>query len=82
MWRRRQTSEGLAVEKLGVSSSNVKAIGYDANSQTLEVEFVNGRVYQYYGVPDHVHAEFMRAPSKGQFLHYQIKNQYAYSRVG
>ena len=52
------------------------------NSQTLEVEFVGGRVYQYYGVPDNMHEEIMRAPSKGQFLNYYIKNNYPYSRVG
>ena len=64
-----------------VSSSNVKAVGYDAGTQTLEVEFLNGGVYQYYGVPDQLHAQFMRAPSKGQFVHYYIKNRYPYSRV-
>ena len=51
-------------------------------TETLEVEFVNGRVYQYYGVPDQIHAQFMEAPSKGQFLNYYVKNHYPYSRVG
>jgi hypothetical protein len=64
-----------------VSSSNVRAVGYDAGTQTLEVEFLNGGVYQYYSVPEQVHVQFMRAASKGQFLHYYIKNRYPYSRV-
>ncbi len=65
-----------------VSSSNVSSIGYDAASQTLEVEFKDGSVYQYYNVPNGVYDAFMSAPSKGQFLAYQIKNVYPYSRVG
>ena len=65
-----------------VASSNISSIGYDTNTQTLEIEFVGGRVYQYYGVPDNMHEQIMQAPSKGQFLHYNIKNNYPYSRVG
>ena len=65
-----------------VASSNVCAIGYDAITQTLEVEFLGGRVYQYYGVPDNMHEQIMQAYSKGQFLNHYIKNSYPYSRVG
>ncbi len=72
----------MIVNRNLVSSSNVCSIGYDTSTQTLEVEFHSGGVYQYYGVPDHMHAQFMQASSKGKFLHYYIKNTYPYSRVG
>jgi hypothetical protein len=65
-----------------VASSNVAAVGYDEPSQTLEVEFTNGAVYQYYNVTQTLYEQFMQAASKGQFLAYQIKNSYPYSRVG
>ena len=64
-----------------VSSSNIREIGYDPNSQTLEVEFTNSFVYQYYNVPQQVFDALMAASSKGQFLNSQIKNMYPYSRV-
>jgi hypothetical protein len=51
-----------------VTSSNVRSIGYDPTSQTLEVEFQNSFVYQYYNVPTHVFEALMAAGSKGQFL--------------
>ena len=70
------------MDKYPVASSNVQAIGYDPETQTLEVEFHGGSVYQYYGVPDHMHEQIMRAPSKGGFLNSYIKNGYPYSRVG
>ena len=70
------------MNKSSVASSNVSSIGYDSVTQTLEVEFLSGRVYQYYGVPDHLHEQIMQASSKGQFLNYYIKNSYPYSRVG
>ena len=65
-----------------VASSNIRAVGYDAMTQTLEVEFQSGSVYQYYGVPEFMHNEIMHASSKGQFLNQYIKNAYPYSRVG
>ena len=65
-----------------VSSSNVSSIGYDRDADTLEIEFMNGWVYQYYGVPEHLYDEVMRAPSKGQFVSQYIRDQYPYSRVG
>ena len=65
-----------------VASSNVRSIGYDTTTQTLEVEFHSGWVYQYYGVPESLHQEIMRVPSKGQFLNQYIKNAFPYSRVG
>ena len=65
-----------------VASSNVKAIGYHEITQTLEVEFQSGSVYQYYGVGKVLHQQMMQAPSKGQFLNQYIKNAFPYSRVG
>ena len=65
-----------------VASSNISSIGYDGATQTLEVEFQNGSVYQYYGVPEMLNQEIMQASSKGQFLNQYIRNAYPYSRVG
>ncbi len=70
------------MDRLWVSSSNVASVGYDAAQQTLEVEFHGGQVYQYYGVPSAIHEAMMQAPSKGRFLHQNVRNAYPYSRVG
>jgi len=34
--------------------------GYDSRSETLEVEFTNGAVYQYYNVPLTLYEAFMQ----------------------
>ncbi|MCQ0971020.1 KTSC domain-containing protein [Paracoccus sp. TK19116] len=65
-----------------VSSSNIASIGYDSDSETLEIEFTNGSIYQYFNVPSGLHEQLMAAPSKGQFLNLYIRNAYPYSRVG
>lgn len=70
------------MERYSVASSNIASIGYDAPSQTLEVEFLSGTIYQYYGVPENMYEQLMQESSKGRFLNTYIKNAYGYSRVG
>jgi hypothetical protein len=65
-----------------VASSNLLSAGYDETAETLEVEFSNGTVYQYYNIGRMMFDQFMQASSKGQFLNIYIKNAYPYSRVG
>jgi len=65
-----------------VASSNLVSIGYDDATQTLEIEFANGTVYQYYNVGAPLFDQLKQAPSKGQFLNVYIRNAYPFSRVG
>jgi hypothetical protein len=65
-----------------VASTNVASVGYDEATQTLEIEFTNGSVYQYYNVEIGLFEQFMQSGSKGQFLNTYIRRSYPYSRVG
>lgn len=69
------------MERTTVSSSNISAIGYDADNQVLEVEFTNGAVYSYSGVPSGEYEGFMNADSKGKYLHANIKNRYSFMKL-
>ena len=70
------------MKKYSVGSSNISSIGYDPSRDTLEVEFLNGSIYQYFNVPENMYKQLMATPSKGRFLHAYVKNAYPYSRVG
>lgn len=65
-----------------VASSNVASIGYDDATETLEVEFLTGSIYQYYNVSAALWEQLRQAPSKGIFLNTYIKNAHPFSRVG
>lgn len=69
------------MDRQSVSSSSIVSVGYDAASETLEIEFQNGSTYQYYNIGQSTFEEFMTAPSKGKFFAYQIRNAFPYSRV-
>lgn len=62
-------------------SSNVAEIGYDEQTQTLQVMFHNGGVYNYADVSPQQHSECMAAKSKGSFLARNIKGQCECERV-
>lgn len=64
-----------------VESSNIESIGYDSKSQTLEIEFLNGSIYQYFDVPQHIYDELIDADSHGKYLAANIKGHYRYSKV-
>ncbi|MGH3385839.1 MAG: KTSC domain-containing protein [Nocardioidaceae bacterium] len=61
-----------------LDSSSIASVGYDRESQTLEVEFTNGGVYRYLEVSEFVHAALIRSPSPGTYLNTQIKPHYRF----
>ncbi len=69
------------MERKPVSSSNIASIGYDENSSTLEIEFLNNSIYQYFDVPQHIYQALMQANSHGQYLAQNIKGVYRYSKI-
>lgn len=77
------------MERTEVKSSQIHSIGYDEQTQTLEVAFKvkadprTVRVYQYRNVPVDVYQNFMAADSKGSYLHKVIKRGgFEYQYIG
>lgn len=64
-----------------VSSSNIAAVGFDAENQTVYVQFLNGSTYAYKGVPEHEFENLRTAPSVGAYLNRNFKNVYPYERA-
>jgi KTSC domain len=61
------------MERQYVSSTNLRSVGYDQDSSTLEIEFNSGGIYQYFNVPVHIHSGLMTASSKGTYFDAHIK---------
>jgi hypothetical protein len=65
-----------------VSSSSIRSIGYDARTQTLEVEFVSGSVYRYASVPKDVWSALRKADSKGKYFQTHVRDVFAAEALG
>lgn len=69
-------------EMFPVNSSNIESIGYSEENQEVYIQFLNGSIYVYKGVPLHEYENLKDAPSLGSYLHRNYKNVYPYERIG
>lgn len=71
------------MERKLVRSSNIKSIGYDEETKTLEVEFTNGGIYQYKEVPKEIYEGFSKTESIGSYFAKSVKAKgFAYLKFG
>lgn len=70
------------MEMISVSSSSVAAIGYDADTAILRVEYLTGSLYEYIGVPVDIYEGLLYASSVGTYLNlYVKKGGYNYYKI-
>lgn len=62
------------MNRIPVRSSNIRQVGWE--NGTLEIQFHNGCVYQYFDVPQDLANKMMRAESVGTFFK-QVIEPYA-----
>jgi hypothetical protein len=75
------SKEEKLYNRIPIASSNIASVGYDEDIQTLEIEFLNGSVYQYFDVPANIYQGMMTSESHGQYFAQQIKGHYRYIKV-
>lgn len=77
---KQEHEDHAVIRRRPVASSAIASVGYDPGSETLELEFRSGSVYDYHGVPREVYESFLAAPSKGRFVSERIRGQFPSSR--
>lgn len=68
-------------EKNFIDSTNVRRIKYHPVGKILEVQFLNGKIYHYYEVPENIWQAAFVAPSIGRFIQERIKGVYTYEAL-
>lgn len=69
------------MERKRISSSRIRSAGYDEKTRTLEIEFSDGRVSAYSGVPAEIWRGLMAAPSPVAYFEDRIAEDYAARRI-
>lgn len=64
-----------------VSSNELFSVGYDEERKLLEIEFLNGSVYQYKGVARMIHEELMASNTKSRYYKSFIMNSFPYKKL-
>ena len=57
-------------------STTIQSHGYHPESQTMTVQFKNGKTYAYSGVPPEVYDQYRNSESQGSFFSQNIKGRY------
>lgn len=69
------------MERKRINTSRIRSVGYDTKTETLEIEFNDGRITAYRGVSSEVHRRLMAAPSPVAFFDDRIAEDYPANRV-
>lgn len=68
-------------EKVWPESKNISRTRFYKSKEVLEVEFKNGKRYQYFDFPKKLWMELFDAVSIGFFLHSRVKGHYRFSEI-
>lgn len=63
-------------------STTIASHGYDPETQRMVIQFKNGNVYEYKGVPKEIYDQFTDSESQGSFHAVNVKGRYATNRIG
>ncbi|GAB7262115.1 MULTISPECIES: KTSC domain-containing protein [Dickeya] len=69
------------MERKRVSSTELFAVGYDSENRILEVELLNGSLYQYKNVARMIYEELMASNAKARYYARYIRNSFPYDKL-
>ncbi|HEY4555568.1 MAG TPA: KTSC domain-containing protein [Lysobacter sp.] len=69
------------MERFPLESEALASVGYDLARHVLEIEFTNGRVYQYFDVPRGEVERLLSAGSQGAYFSERVRDRYRYEQV-
>ena len=70
------------MQRIPIPSKEITQVGYQERSETLEIKFEHGGVYQFFNVPADVFDGLMNAASKEGYYQLKIGKRFPCSRVG
>jgi hypothetical protein len=70
------------MQRRDVASSMIRSIGHDADISVLEIEFLNGTIWQYFDFSENSWHEFIAADSHGKYFRANIKGSFRDGQVG
>ena len=76
-----QQPDRAQVPRSPVVSSHLGSVGYDEQRAVLAVQFRDGELYEYQGVPMEEYIGLITAKSVGKYFQQKIASRYKYGEV-
>jgi hypothetical protein len=65
-----------------LKSSKIRSAGHDQRSRVMEIEFVNGDIFEYTSVSPEIYRQLMASPSPNSFFEDKIEESFSGKRTG
>jgi hypothetical protein len=69
------------MNRTAIASPGIAQVGYEEGSGTLEIEFVSGKIYQFYNVPLELYDQLMSSSYKELCYERNILERFPYQRI-
>lgn len=69
------------MQRQDIDSRLIRSVGYEPETETLEVEFKNSGLYRYMNVPQTEYDAMMEAESQGSYFLKQVRDAYTCLRL-
>lgn len=79
-WKATAETRALLPRFTGMPSTVIRRYDYDPEQNRLEIEFVSGEAYSYFGVPEAVVSGLTDAFSKGRYFRRHIRDRFDFRR--
>jgi len=70
------------MDRKPLKSSKLRSAGYDERNRVMEIEFVNGEVFEYKAVSPELYRQLMSSPSPNSFFEDKIEEAFSGRRIG
>ena len=69
------------MERKYITSTMIRSIGHDPENSTLEIEFNDGAIWEYFDFSESDWYAFEGAASQGKYFHSFIKGKYRENKI-
>jgi len=74
-------TKALTFAEYTLTTTTSGVIDFDYKGETLQINFVDGSSYEYFGVPKALYIKLVNAPALGRFARRHIYNSFPYRSV-
>lgn len=74
-------TKALTFAEYTLTTTTSGVVDFDYKGETLQINFVDGNSYEYFGVPKALYIKLLNAPALGRFARRHIYNSFPYRSV-
>lgn len=75
-------TKALTLAEYTLTTTTVGIADFEYKAETLQIKFLDGSSYEYFGVPKALYVKFVNAPAPGRFARRHIYPSFHYRSAG